>query len=69
MQMYEELVTPPKPPIDIIGAGIAGLVTAARLATAGHAVTVFEAAATFGGKMQNEAPRYPMHFDGAARKA
>ncbi|GAB3574024.1 phytoene desaturase family protein [Hymenobacter daeguensis] len=36
----------------IIGAGIAGLATAVRLAVAGHAVTVFEAGPTFGGKMQ-----------------
>ncbi|MBD2770273.1 phytoene desaturase [Hymenobacter sp. BT664] len=35
----------------IIGAGVAGLATAVRLAVAGHAVTVFEASGTFGGKM------------------
>ena len=35
----------------VIGAGIAGLATAVRLAVAGHPVTVFEAGATFGGKM------------------
>ena len=35
----------------VIGAGIAGLATAVRLAVAGHAVTVFEASGTFGGKM------------------
>jgi len=37
--------------VAVIGAGIAGLATAVRLAVAGHAVTVFEAQATFGGKM------------------
>ncbi|SFQ26196.1 1-hydroxycarotenoid 3,4-desaturase CrtD [Hymenobacter arizonensis] len=38
-------------PVAVIGAGIAGLATAVRLAVAGHAVTVFEASGTFGGKM------------------
>ena len=41
----------PKQPLAIIGAGIAGLAAAVRLAVAGHPVTVFEASATFGGKM------------------
>lgn len=41
----------PQQPVAIIGAGLAGLATAARLAVAGHAVTVFEAGGTFGGKM------------------
>ena len=40
-----------KQPAAVIGAGIAGLATAVRLAVAGHPVTVFEAASTFGGKM------------------
>jgi phytoene desaturase len=40
-----------KQPVAIIGAGVAGLATAVRLAVAGHAVTVFEASGTFGGKM------------------
>ncbi|MDB5233949.1 MAG: phytoene dehydrogenase [Hymenobacter sp.] len=35
----------------VIGAGIAGLAAAVRLAVAGHPVTVFEASGTFGGKM------------------
>ena len=37
--------------IVVIGAGVAGLATAARLAAAGHAVTVFEAADRVGGKL------------------
>ncbi len=35
----------------VIGAGLGGLATAARLAAAGHHVTVFESAATVGGKL------------------
>lgn len=35
----------------VIGAGLGGLATAARLAAAGHHVTVFEAAPTVGGKL------------------
>jgi len=35
----------------IIGSGIGGLATAIRLAVKGYAVTIFEANATFGGKM------------------
>ena len=45
-------ITPSQQPVAIIGAGVAGLATAARLAVAGHPVTVFEAGPTFGGKMQ-----------------
>ncbi|WP_317172167.1 phytoene desaturase family protein [Hymenobacter sp. BRD67] len=41
-----------KPAVAIIGAGVAGLAAAARLAIAGHPVTVFEASGSFGGKMQ-----------------
>lgn len=43
------MVTPKK--ISIIGAGIAGLATAIRLASKGHAVEVFEANKEAGGKM------------------
>jgi phytoene desaturase len=35
----------------VIGAGLGGLATAARLAAAGHRVTVFESAGTVGGKL------------------
>ncbi len=35
----------------VIGAGVAGLAAAVRLAVAGHPVTVFEAGPSFGGKM------------------
>jgi phytoene desaturase len=38
--------------VAIIGAGIAGIAAAVRLAVAGHPVTVFEAGPTFGGKIQ-----------------
>ena len=45
-------MTHPRPHIAVIGAGIAGLASALRLAHAGAQVTVFEAAATPGGKMR-----------------
>jgi phytoene desaturase len=51
MSLNKHNKTAPKQPVAIIGAGIAGIATAVRLAVAGHAVTVFEAGATFGGKM------------------
>ncbi len=37
--------------VAVIGAGMGGLAAAARLAHAGHAVTVYEQAATHGGKL------------------
>lgn len=39
------------PQVVVIGAGVGGLAAAARLATAGHNVTVFEQAQTVGGKL------------------
>jgi len=36
----------------VIGAGIGGIATSIRLALKNYIVTVFEAADTFGGKMQ-----------------
>ncbi|WP_375416851.1 1-hydroxycarotenoid 3,4-desaturase CrtD [uncultured Hymenobacter sp.] len=48
----KEDTSPPGSPAAIIGAGVAGLAAAVRLAVAGHPVTVFEGAASFGGKMQ-----------------
>ena len=40
--------------IAVIGAGIGGLCTAARLAKAGHQVTIFEASDRTGGKCRTE---------------
>lgn len=40
--------------IVVIGAGMGGMTAAGRLARSGHSVTVFEAADTFGGKLQTE---------------
>ena len=37
--------------IAVIGSGVGGLAVAARLQALGHAVTVFEKQATFGGKL------------------
>ena len=51
-------------PALIIGAGIAGIATAVRLAVAGHAVTVFEAQESFGGKMHQLTLPGGYRFDG-----
>ena len=44
----------PKPAVAIIGAGMGGMATAARLAKAGHEVTVYEASDRHGGKCRTE---------------
>ncbi|WP_433125989.1 phytoene desaturase family protein [Micromonospora sp. CA-240977] len=52
--------------IVVVGAGVGGLATAARLAATGHQVTVFEAADTVGGKLgryAHDTPAGPFHFD------
>lgn len=40
--------------IVVIGAGMGGMTAAARLARAGHSVTLYEASNTFGGKLRTE---------------
>jgi phytoene desaturase len=50
----------------VVGAGVGGLAVAARLAAAGHVVTVCEAADEVGGKLglvEVETPRGPFRFD------
>jgi phytoene desaturase len=52
--------------ITVIGAGVGGLASAARLAAAGHRVTVFEQADTVGGKLGryiHQTPAGPFTFD------
>lgn len=52
--------------IVVVGAGVGGLATAARLAATGHQVTVFEAADTVGGKLgryAHDTPAGSFHFD------
>ena len=51
-------------PVAIIGAGIAGIATAVRLAVQGHRVTVFEAQESFGGKMHQLELPGGYRFDG-----
>jgi phytoene desaturase len=43
-----------KPAVAVIGAGMGGMATAARLAKAGHSVTVYEASDRHGGKCRTE---------------
>jgi len=40
--------------IVVVGAGMGGMTAAARLARSGHAVTVYEASETYGGKLRTE---------------
>ena len=40
--------------IAVIGAGMGGMTAAARLARAGHSVTIYEASDTYGGKLRTE---------------
>ncbi|WP_246008830.1 1-hydroxycarotenoid 3,4-desaturase CrtD [Hymenobacter metallilatus] len=54
----------PPQPAAIIGAGIAGIATAVRLAVQGHRVTVFEAQESFGGKMHQLELPGGYRFDG-----
>ncbi|MDU0370000.1 1-hydroxycarotenoid 3,4-desaturase CrtD [Hymenobacter endophyticus] len=56
--------TGPPQPAAIIGAGIAGIATAVRLAVQGHRVTVFEAQESFGGKMHQLELPGGYRFDG-----
>ncbi|MGK5741922.1 phytoene desaturase family protein [Micromonospora sp. URMC 103] len=52
--------------IVVVGAGVGGLATAARLAATGHEVTVFERADTVGGKLGRhvrDTEAGPFHFD------
>lgn len=52
--------------IVVIGAGVGGLATAARLAVSGHEVTVFERSDTVGGKLGryvHDTPAGSFHFD------
>jgi len=44
----------PKPAVAVIGAGMGGMATAARLAKAGHQVTVYESSDRHGGKCRTE---------------
>ncbi|RSK48137.1 phytoene desaturase [Hymenobacter rigui] len=54
----------PPQPVAIVGAGIAGIATAVRLAVQGHRVTVFEAQESFGGKMHQLELPGGYRFDG-----
>ncbi|WP_311181758.1 1-hydroxycarotenoid 3,4-desaturase CrtD [Hymenobacter volaticus] len=64
MARNKNYVSPSSQPVAVVGAGIAGIATAVRLAVRGHRVTVFEAQESFGGKMHQLELPGGYRFDG-----